>query len=87
MGRVILGLELGGDSVTFTYITIPADIRETGLAQQHTIQIPLGGDYEDEVDALMEAAEALLEDALDDFERLPAYEPPGDDEEDDGDDT
>ncbi len=88
MGRMILGLQLEAEAVSISYVTLPADIRETGLAAQHTLLIPVDGDYEDEIEALRIAALDLLEDALEDFDRVPAYEPPDDDEgdDDDGDD-
>lgn len=82
MDRVILSLNLDAQGVSIAYMTLPADIRQTGLAAQHSLMIPADGDYDEEIDALRDAALALLEDALEDFVTVPAFEP---DDQDDGD--
>lgn len=85
MERVILSLNLDAEAVSVVYLTLPTDLRETGLAQQHSLLIPAGGDYDDEIEAVRDAALALLEDALEDFEKVPPYElvePDGDDDDD-----
>jgi hypothetical protein len=84
---VIRGLsfqEDGGVAMEYTY---PArDMKASGLVVNHTIYIPVD-DYEDEIDAISEAAVFLLRDALDDFSRADSIEdvlPPEDpDDEDD----
>ena len=86
MGRVILSLQMDGEGVSITYMTLPADVRETGLVAQHSLQIPVGGDYEDEIETLRTAALDLLDDALDDFDKVPAFVPPDEDDEGDDDD-
>jgi hypothetical protein len=85
MDRVILGLNLDAQGVSVSYMTLPADIRATGLAAQHSLLIPVDGDYDDGIETLRDAALALLEDALEDFDKVPAFEPV-DQDDGDGDD-
>lgn len=50
---------------------------------QHTVQIPVGSDYDDEIEAVTEALRALLEDVLDDETRAEPIELQEEEEDDD----
>lgn len=51
------------------------DVRLGGLVfQSHHISVNRGGEYDDEIDTLEAAAEALVTDVLTDFETSPAYD-------------
>lgn len=61
--------------VEMTYMLPESDVKAPGLARMHTILIPKGYEYDDEMAALSEAADLLLLDVLEDFESQPsAYE-------------
>jgi hypothetical protein len=85
MERVITNIAIEPDGVNLTYLTLPDDLRENGLAAQHQISIPTAQDYGEEIDNVKEAALALLEDALEDFTHIPVYEAPQADDPDDDD--
>jgi hypothetical protein len=52
---------------------IPADdIKSNDVIHMHTLIVPLGADYDDEIAAVIEAARHLVLDVLDDLPRLPA---------------
>jgi hypothetical protein len=58
-----------------TYMLPESDVKAPGLVRMHTILIPRGSEYDDEMSALSEAADLLLLDVLEDFESQPsAYE-------------
>ncbi len=81
-----IGFE-GDGSVTMDYLIPSRDAFRTGVVLNHTIHIPLGDQYDEEILNLTEAALALLADVLED---LPVMEPmPAvltDDEDDDDED-
>lgn len=78
----ITGIEIGSDGVAIGYIRVPTDIRKNGLAWQHHVTVPAGTDYDDEIEALVEAAQALLADVLDDEDRAEPIEMPTEEDED-----
>lgn len=54
------------------------DVKAPGLAKMHTLIIPKGYEYDDEIDAVVAAATHLLLDVLEDFDALPsAFLAPG----------
>lgn len=59
------------DGVSIDYMTLPGDARENGLALTHNVWIPREDDYDDEIDAIEQAAQEAVLDALDDFKKLP----------------
>lgn len=81
--RLIATVALEPDALVLTYMTLPADLRENGLAAQHQLTIPKGSDYDDEIEAVTDAVHALLADALDDFSKVPEYVPPEEEGDDD----
>lgn len=87
MRRLIASVAFDPEGLVLTFMTLPDDLRENGLGQQHQITVPRGADYEDEIEAVEDALHALIEDALDDFSKVPAYEPPTDDDEENDDDA
>lgn len=86
--RQLQSVEFLGDSVAITYVTIPEDIRQVGLALTHTLLIPLDdNEYEEEFTTAYAAIQALLNDALEDHRNLEPYDPRESDENSsDGDD-
>lgn len=81
---VIEGIDISPDGVSISYLRLPLDIRKNGLAWRHQVFVPAGSDYDDELEALNDAALALLADVLDDEDRAEPIEPQ--EEEDDDDD-
>ena len=86
--RIIRSIQVNPDSVDLAYMD-DADVRLGGAVfQTHHISIQRGSNYDNEIDALEAAAEALLTDCLEDFTSSPAYAipaPPDDDDDDDDD--
>jgi hypothetical protein len=79
----ITGVALVEGGVEISYGRLPQDVRKNGLAWQHSVLIPKGSDYDDEIETFEEALLALLEDALDDEDTAEPIEPELDDEEED----
>lgn len=77
----ISGIEFGAEGLTVTYVRVPRDIRKNGLIWQHQVGVPHGSDYGDEIEALTEAAQALLTDVLDDEDRAEPIEQQHEEEE------
>ena len=72
MSRVLVRqIAIHPDGVAIDYIRMPEDARENGLTVTHNIWIPRGEDYEDELDAIEDAAREAVLDALDDLDKLP----------------
>lgn len=74
------------EGVALTYMRMPIDVRKNGLLWQHQVQVPLGSDYDDELEALLLAAQALLADVLEDEETAEAIEPDIEEDEEEEDD-
>jgi len=87
--RIIRSIQVNPDSVDLAYMD-DADVRLGGnVFQTHHISINRGSNYDNEIDELEAAAEALLTDCLEDFISSPAYAipaPPDDGDDDDDDD-
>lgn len=89
-----ISFEAEASAVVIEYCQPDQDARVNGVLLNHTLFIPAGSDYDDEISALQTAACGLLEDVLED---LPALEPiqaqrqvdddDDDDDDDDGDDV
>ncbi len=88
--RQIDSIQFDEDGVTINYIEPESDVRGQGIVHLHTLMIPSTADYADEMRDVLAAAEYLLGDALDDWERLdparPENAPPPPEETGDGDD-
>lgn len=85
--RIISELSFDSDGVAIQFVTPSEDVKKNGLLVNHSILIPLGDDYDTEIQALVDAAMALLDDALEDFEVLgPPEEREREDEDHDDDD-
>ena len=63
----------GGVEVSF-YLPL-SDFKEPGLAMIRTFIIAPGREFSAEVQAVVEAGEDLVRDALDSFEKLPSVSP------------
>lgn len=67
---LITGLEpLPEGGVVISYGRFPEDVRKNGLMWQHSVNVPAGTDYDDELTTLMDALRTLLLDVLDDETR------------------
>lgn len=75
-----VGFEPGG--VNVEYIDT-ADVKQIGMRLTKQLHVPYASDYDDEIDAVLEAVHALLIDALEDFPRLEELPDREEDEEDD----
>jgi hypothetical protein len=73
--KVIRTISFQPDGVAIEYVAPAEDYRENGLMLNHVMFIPHDSDYEDEIGEALEAAQALLADALDDVDRMPAFDP------------
>lgn len=72
MARILIRhIAFNEDGVSIDYMTLPGDARENGLAITHNLWIPREDDYDEELDAIEEAAQEAVRDALDDFNKLP----------------
>lgn len=81
-------------SVVIEYCIPAKDARENGVVLNHIMSVPYGQDYDDEIDAVHDAALELISDVLEDLPNLAPIRPPqpreerdddGDDDEDDDD--
>ena len=82
----ITGVTLQPEGIEITYVRVPQDVRKNGLMWQHAVLVPLGSDYDDEIETFIDALRALLTDALDDEDRAEPIEPGSEEDEDDDDD-
>lgn len=72
MARILIrNVAFNPDGVSIDYMTLPGDARENGLAITHNLWIPREDDYDDEIEAMEQAAQEAVLDALDDFKKLP----------------
>lgn len=81
---LVRGLTFDPDgSITVEYADADKDMREKGIILNHTIFVPAGEDYDDELLDVARAVQALLADVLEDLPHLgpaPRVEDDGDDE-------
>lgn len=49
-----------------------SDVKAPGVARMQTLIIPKGFEYDDELDAVLEAAKVLVLDVMEDFEQMPS---------------
>ncbi len=71
--------------LAITYGRLRRDVRKNGLMWQHTVVVPAGSDYDDELEAVGEALQSLLEDVLEDqktAEEIDLTEPEEEDDDD-----
>ena len=47
------------------------DVTQSGIVMMHTMLVPRGGQYDDELDTITEALIALIKDVYEDFAVLP----------------
>ncbi len=65
---IIRSITITPDGTALEYVETDRDVWPSGLQHQHVVFIPRGDDYEDELDAIEEAAQAALIDALQDIQ-------------------
>jgi hypothetical protein len=86
--RLIRSLTFQPDgSVAVEYVTPATDVKANGLEINHVLLIPRDSDYDDELDAVMEAVNAMLEDAIEDLDTAAPFDFSSDDDEDDEDEN
>ena len=71
MRPLIRNIAFTQDGMSIDYMVLPRDARENGLAITHNVWIPREDDYDDEIEAVEQAAQAAVLDALEDFDRIP----------------
>jgi hypothetical protein len=57
-----------------SYYTPERDVKAAGVVKLHTLIVPAGFDYDDEIDAVIDAVTYLINDVDDDWERLPGVD-------------
>jgi hypothetical protein len=57
------------------YFDPNVDMKAPGLVRLHTLIVPKGDDYDDEIDAVLDALVYLLNDVAEDWDNLPAPRP------------
>ena len=71
--RIVRSIQVNPDSVDLAYMD-DTDVRLQGqVFQTHHISINRGGNYDNEIEALEAAAEALVTDVLVDYASSPAF--------------
>jgi len=60
------------DGIAIEFMDVDGDLRVSGLQMQHVIFVPTEDEYDEEMDAVTDAAMALLVDALQDYGSTPA---------------
>jgi hypothetical protein len=66
-GLVINGVEVTPEGgLVIAYGRFPRDVRKNGLMWSHQVHVPAASDYDDEIEAVTEALQALLVDVLED---------------------
>ena len=73
--RLIQHLTIGpDDGLQIGYLTPEQDVKASGVMLLHTLIIPPGDQYDDEIEAVLAAIKHLVADVLEDFPDLPALE-------------
>jgi hypothetical protein len=73
-GPVIASVEFDVDAVTVVYVVPDRDLKANGIVHSHSLRVPYGDQYDDELDAVREAAIALVKDVLEDVDAIPAMQ-------------
>lgn len=68
--RIIRAVNFLEDAVTIEYVTPEEDVKANGVTVNHALMVPAGDDYDDEIEAVFDAVQALLADVLEDLPRL-----------------
>lgn len=86
--RIVRSISFVDGGLTLEYVTPADDIKANGVTVNHALMVPAGDDYDDEIDAVIEAVNALLEDVLEDLPVLAPmdFAPPVDEDDDSEDD-
>jgi phosphoribosylformylglycinamidine (FGAM) synthase-like amidotransferase family enzyme len=73
---VVQNISFDPDGETEVSYYLPdTDVKAPGVARMQTLLIPTGFEYDDEINAVIEAARMLVLDVLEDFEALPTAFP------------
>lgn len=79
---VITSVDLSAAGLGIAYFAPGEGLKANGVVLAHSISIPHGDEYDEEIDAVIAAVTALLDDVLEDLPVMDAYAPPEDEEED-----
>lgn len=82
--RIIQSIQFTPGEVSVTWFEVPDSFRESGMSRTHHLSIPFGQEYGDEIDKVMDAAQAMLADALEDFDASEPFDPQPPDDVDEG---
>lgn len=81
--RIVRSIQVNPESVDLAYMD-DTDVRCKGfVAQTHHLSVSRGGSYDDEIDTLEAAADALVTDVLVDFDISPPVDFTVDEDDDD----
>lgn len=82
-GFAVTNVQLGSDGSVVLDFLLEPDLKRNGVQMHRKLVVPGAGQYDDEIDAVRDAAGALLMDVLEDF---PGLEPMSFDDDDEDDD-
>lgn len=68
---VIRSITIQPEGVAVEYLDVDRDVRDSGMQLMHVLFVPEGEEWDDEIEALIDAAHALLIDGLQDFVKTP----------------
>jgi hypothetical protein len=71
-------LAVDEDGLQIGYYNPDVDMKAPGMVRLHTLIVPRGYDYDDEIDAITDAIVYLLNDVGEDWDKLPAPGAPDD---------
>ena len=80
-GHVVTHISFEPRGLTVEYAEF-SDFKANGVTRSCALFVPHGDQYDDEIDAVVDSALALLADVLEDLPHLPARELPGEREDD-----
>lgn len=73
-------------SVVVEYCAPDQDLKANGVVVNHILMVPVGDQYDDEIETVLTAIQALLVDVLEDLPVMKPMPDPSDDEADEDDD-
>jgi hypothetical protein len=72
---LVQSVMIGENGLVIDYTRPAEDVKSNGLQVTHSLFIPLGEDYDDEIEAVLEAVHDCLADAHEDLELLGGPKP------------
>lgn len=71
--RRVQNVQVDEDGIQVVFYTPEQDAKAPGIVQLHTLMIPKGADYDDEITAAIDALQYLINDVLDDWDTLEPF--------------